>query len=78
MNSDVNSGKYHKAVIIIIIIIIAAIIILFSYLNHVGKCLHHGIITRERSVWRQNRKAFDACVIKSVNFCSSIQGFLLG
>ena len=56
---DVHTGKYPKAIIIIIIVIM----ILFSYLSHVGKCLDHGIITRGRSIWRQNRKAFDACVI---------------
>ena len=53
---------------IIIIIIIIAIIMLFSYLSHVGKCLDHGIITRGRSVWRQDRKAFDACVINKFTF----------
>ena len=74
---DVGTGKYPKAIIIIIIIIIA-IIMLFSYLSHVGKCLDHGIITRGRSVWRQNRKAFDACVIRSVNFCLSTQCCLIG
>ena len=57
---DVDTGKYPKAIIIIIVIII-----LFSYLSHVGECLDHGIITRGRSIWHQNRKAFDACVIKN-------------
>ena len=72
---DVEPGKYPKAIIIIIV----AIIILFSCLSHVGKCLDHGIITRGSSIWHQNRKAFDACVIRSVvNFCLSIQCCLLG
>ena len=73
---DVDTGKYPKAIIIIV-----AIIILFSYLSHVGNnyCLDHGIIaSRGRSIWRQNRKAFDACVIRSVNFCLSIQCCLIG
>ena len=63
---DVDTGMYPKAIIIIV-----AIIILFSYLSHVGNCLDHGIIARGRSIWRQNRKAFDACVIRSINFCLS-------
>ena len=70
---DVDTGKYFKAVIIIV-----AIIMLFSYLSRVGKCLDHGIITRGRSIWHQNRKAFDACEIRSVNFCLSIQCSLIG
>ena len=45
---------------------------LFLYLGHVGKFLGHGI-TRGRFVWHQNRKAFDACVNRSVDFCLSIQ-----
>ena len=49
------------------------ILLNFSYLSHVGKCLGHGIITRGRFVLRNNRKAFDACVIRSVNFYLSIQ-----
>ena len=70
---DVDTSKYPKAIMIII-----AIIILFSYLSHVGNCLYHSIIARRRSIRRQNRKAFDACVIRSVNFCLSIQCCLIG
>ena len=67
---DVDTGKYPKAITIIVI----AIIIVFSYLS---QCLDHGIIARGRSVWRQNRKAFDACVIRSVNFFLSTQCCLI-
>ena len=66
---DVDTGKYPKA------IIITVAIIMFLYLSHVGKCLDHGIVTRGRSVCHQNRKAFDACVIRSVN---TIQCCLIG
>ena len=71
---DVDTGKHPKAITMTLI----AIIILFSYLSHVVNCLDLGIITRGRFVWCQNRKAFDGCVIRSVNFCVSTHCCLIG